>query len=307
VPLYLLVSETRASNVVTLAIRSRSGPCDPSPLPVGSADKVGALVLSRTSMRSIREGAPELIADDARIMFIANPDRSGPLIQLPPPGTCAAYTGSYQTNTNLWNSILSILSVEGQGLDAGARVVLNRDNQSRTISRNLQVPGYYRDRIGSRGDDPRRRALPLFLEPGELTVRGAGGKEVGPFTTSFSVPAPFEWIDREQTRTVDRNRGVTMHWRRSTPEQTMVILARNIDQITTAFATCVCTASGAAGQFSIPAALLANVPASQDVAGIPFEVLVVGALTPRPGIKASGLSGGFGVNLYAVGRYVEFR
>jgi hypothetical protein len=87
----------------------------------------------------------------------------------------------------------------------------------------------------------------------------------------------------------------------------MVILARNIDQITTAFATCVCTASGAAGQFSIPAALLANVPATQDVAGIPFEALVVAALTPRPGIKASGLSGGFGVNLYAVGRYVEYR
>lgn len=307
VPLYVLFSETRASNVVTMAIRSRPGPCDPSPLPMASPDKVGALVLSRTSMRSIREGAPELIADDARIAFIANPDRSAPLIQLPPPGTCAAYTGSYQANTNLWNSVLSIVSVEGQGLDAGGKLVLTRANQTRTVAQNLEVRGYYRDRIGTRGDDPHRRALPLFLEPGELTVRGTGGKEVGPFTTSFSVPVPFEWIDREQTRTVERNRGVTIHWRRSTPEQTMVILARNIDQITTAFATCVCTASGAAGQFSIPAALLANVPATQDVAGVPFEALVVAALTPRPGIKASGLSGGFGLNLYAVGRYVEYR
>jgi uncharacterized protein (TIGR03437 family) len=307
VPLYLLVSDTRASNVVTMAIRSRPGPCDPSPLPITSQDRFGAVVLSRTSMRSIREGAPELIADDARIVFITNPDRAAPSIQLPPPGTCVAYTGSYQANTNLWSSVRSIVSVDGQGMDAGAKLVLSRANQTRTISQPVEVRGYYRDRIGTRGDDPRRRALPLFLEPGELTVRGTGGKEVGPFTTPFSVPAPFEWVDREQTPVVERNRGVTVHWKGSTSEQTMVILARNIDQITTAFGTCVCTASSAAGRFSIPAALLANIPATQDVAGVPLEALVVVALTLGPGIKASGLNGGFGVNLYAVGRPVEYR
>jgi uncharacterized protein (TIGR03437 family) len=309
VPVYVPVLPTRASNVVTMAIRSRPGPCDPSPLPPPSSKTMGIVVLSRTRMRAIREGAPESIRDDARVAFIAAAEGSAllPIQLLPPLGTCATITSSYQTNTNLSNSFTSIVGVEGRGLDAGARLILSRAGETRSIPQGVEGQGKYFSRLGTRGYDVRRRDPLPFLEPGEFTLRGAGGKEVGPFSTPFSVPAPFEWLDREQTRVVDRSRGVTIHWKDGKPEQMMVILARNIDQITTAIGMCVCTASGAAGQFTIPAPLLANVPATQDVAGVPYDALVIGSLTLRPGIKASGLDGGFGAYFYAVGRFVEYR
>ena len=308
VPLYVRETPTRASNVVTMAIRSRPGPCEPGPLPMAPPERAGVVILSRTRMRAIREGAPESIADDARIAFIAAADRSAPLpIELPSPGTCVAYTSSYQTNSNLSNSLVSLVRVEGRGLDAGAKLVLSRADQARSISRNWEGQGMYRSHLGTRGYDPHRKDPRLFLEPGEFTLRGTGGKEVGPFAASFSVPPPFEWIDRDQTRVVDRTRGVTVHWKNGRPDQLMVILARNIDQLTTALGTCICTAFGPAGQFTIPASLLANVPATQDLAGIPYEELVVGSFSTRPGIKASGLTGGFGVYIYAVGRFVEYR
>jgi uncharacterized protein (TIGR03437 family) len=308
VPLYLRLSNTRASNVVSIAIRSRPGPCDPSPLPTASPQRAGIVILSRTRMRAIRDGAPEALADDARIAFIATTEQSAPMpIQLPPAGTCAASTSSYQTNTSLSNSILSIIRVEGRGLDAGKTLLLSRANQTRSISQSWEGPGIYRKHLGSHGYDPHRRDPPLFLEPGDFTLLGTGGNEVGRFTTPFSVPASFEWIDREQIRVVDRTRGVTVHWKSAAPDQTMVILARNIDQITTAIGMCVCTASAAAGQMTIPAPLLSNVPATQDVAGVPYEELAVGSLTMRPGIKATGLSGGFGVFVYAIGRFVQYR
>jgi uncharacterized protein (TIGR03437 family) len=308
VPLYLRLSDNRASNIVSMAIRSRPGPCDPSPFPTASAARVGVLILSRTRMRAIREGAPESVADDARIAFIATAEQSAPMpIQLPPTGTCSALTSSYQTNTSLSNSILSVVRVEGRGLDAGKTLLLSRANQTRSISQSWEGQGIYRKHLGAHGYDVHRLEPPLFLEPGDFTLLGTGGVEIGRFTTAFSVPAPFEWTDREQIRVVDRSRGVTVHWKNATPEQTMVILARNIDQITTAIGMCICTASAAAGQFTIPAPPLSNVPASQDVAGVPYEELAVGSLTMRPGIKASGLSGGFGVFVYAVGRFVQYR
>jgi hypothetical protein len=228
-------------------------------------------------------------------------------IQLPPRGTCATYTSSYETNSSLSNSLVSIVRVEGRGLDAGARLVLSRGNQSRLISQNWEGQGIYRGHLGTLGYARNRKAPALFLVPGEFTLRGTGGKEIGSFSAPFTVPQPFEWVDREQTKVVERTKGVTVHWKNSAPDQLMVIMARNIDQITTAIGMCLCTASSAAGQFSIPPSLLANVPATQDMAGIPYEELVVGSLTPRPGIKASGLGGGFGVHVYAVGRFVEYR
>jgi hypothetical protein len=106
---------------------------------------------------------------------------------------------------------------------------------------------------------------------------------------------------------VDRIRGVTVHWKNASRDQLMFIVARNVDQITTSVGMCLCTARAEAGQFSIPPALLANVPATVDIAGIPYDELTVGAITAKAGIKAAGLNLGFAVSVYAVGRFVEYR
>ncbi|HXJ40496.1 MAG TPA: hypothetical protein VNH18_14540, partial [Bryobacteraceae bacterium] len=89
----------------------------------------------------------------------------------------------------------------------------------------------------------------------------------------------------------------------------VVILATNVDQITTAIGATVCTARAAAGQFTIPAALMANLPPSRDIPGIPYDRVLVASLPAKtaPAIRAAGLNGGEVFSLFADSRIVEFQ
>jgi uncharacterized protein (TIGR03437 family) len=309
VPVYLLAAPSRASNVVTLSIRAGSGPCDPGPVPMFSSANIGLAAISRTQMKSRVSNAVDSVADDARISFNAAGSEPvlSPLRLLPPPGTCTAYTSSFQADTELSTSISSILGPEGRGLNAGAALTLSRGESSRRIAEGFGNAGSYRLHLGSTGIHD-RRARPLFLEPGEYVLEGRGGKDVGPLRVAFSVPPPFEWTDREQTSVVDRGRGVTLHWRGVPRGQTVLLIARNVDQITTAIGMCLCVPPASAGQFEIPPALLANVPVSRDLPGVPYDELVMG-IVPYKAVpfSAAGLQGGFVVTVYANGRIVSYR
>ena len=88
----------------------------------------------------------------------------------------------------------------------------------------------------------------------------------------------------------------------------MIIVARNVDQLTTAIGMCLCVPAASATQFEIPPSLLANVPVSRDLPGAPFDELMVGAVPSKAvPFGASGLQGGFVVTVYADGRIVAYR
>jgi uncharacterized protein (TIGR03437 family) len=310
VPLYLMAAPARASNVTTISIHSGAGPCNAGPAPLLGSEKIGVVALSRTQMKARKEHTADAVSDDARISFSATENEPvlTPLRLLPPAGACTAYTSSYQADTDLSTSISSILGPGGRGLDAGSKLTVVGAAGSRSIGETYRNPGYYRARLGSAGISHQETPLPLFLEPGEVTLQGTGGKDVGPFTVLFHVPAPFDWTDRDATSVVDRRRGVTVHWKGTTRDQVMLIVARNIDQITTAIGLTVCVAKAPAGQFTLPPELLANVPITRDMPGTPYDELVIGALEGTlPSIRATGLSGGFVLSVYATGRIVEYR
>ena len=121
------------------------------------------------------------------------------------------------------------------------------------------------------------------------------------------MPKEFAWIDREQTKVIDRARGVTVHWIPGSPDELMFLIARNVDQITTALGVCVCSMKASAGQFTVPPSVLANIPASQDVPGVPYDEFVLGAITVKPGLNAGGLTRGFLITLFSAGRFVQYR
>ena len=81
VPVYLKAAPMRASNVVTVAIRSGSGRCDPGPIPLLEQKRIGLAVLTRVAMLADRE---ETINGGSSGLSL--------LRLLPPPGTCTAYT-----------------------------------------------------------------------------------------------------------------------------------------------------------------------------------------------------------------------
>jgi len=310
VPVYLLAAPGRASNVVTMSIRSSAGPCEPGPIPLLDASRIGVALFVRSRMKT-RDGTGDAIEDQATVTFAEKNDQPvlSPLLLLPPPGTCTAYTSSFQANTVLPNSISSALmaELEGRGLDAGPKLTLSRAGQSRAILGVAGAPGLYRGRLGNGGVRVSRRARPLFLEPSEFTFEGPGGRGVGPFTITVPGIEPFEWTNRDETATVDRRKGVSIHWRGASNGRWIVILATNVDQITTALGTCLCTATGAAGEFAIPTELLANLPASIDIPGLPYDQFFVAALPAMAApIHLPGIQGGAVVSMYAIGRKVEY-
>lgn len=308
VPVYLEASPGRASNVVTMAIASKAKPCDPGVVPLLPPDRIGIVALSRTRIKARRKNIADEVLDDARITF--NAVQAEPAISptrlLPPPGTCTNYTSSFQADTDLSTSLATILGPGGQGLDAGEKLTLSGPSGTRSIGEAWRNPGNYREHLGIAGLD--RRSPGLFLEPGDYVLEGAGGKDVGAFRVAFHLPAPFDWIDRDTTSTVERSRGVTLHWRGASSGQLMVIVARNVDQLTTAIGMTLCVARASEGQFTIPAEMLANIPLSRDFPGPPFDELVIGALPQRvPDIHAAGINGGFIISMYANGRIVDYR
>ena len=128
------------------------------------------------------------------------------------------------------------------------------------------------------------------------------------FRSTVESPTPFDWTDRAKTSTVDRNHALPLNWRGQTSGRMTVILATNADQITTAIGTCLCTAPLNATHFEIPAAFLANIPASVPVSGIPYDQLFVGSIPTKSAqqFQASGIASGAVLTIYANGRFVKY-
>jgi uncharacterized protein (TIGR03437 family) len=300
VPVYLQASPTRASNVVTMTIQSagtRPGKCDSGPIPPLDAKRIGMVVVSRTNIYKYGGNATkgEVIATFA----VREPDLSlSPLLLLPPPGTCTAYTGSLQSTKSPPITVSSSLygEIGSDGLVAGQQLTLGRDTRRKIIPWDRNAVGYYHGQVP-----------PRLLNPGKFFLSGPGGVDVGQFRITAEAPAPFEWTDRNQTEVVARSRGLPLHWRGLASGHWIILLATNVDQITTAIGTCLCTAPVNATHFEIPAALLANIPASYDAPGTPYDQVFISSMPAKATpLSAQGIGAGALFTIFSNGRAVQF-
>jgi uncharacterized protein (TIGR03437 family) len=326
VPVYVMAAPRRASNIVTMSLapsssigttsKSSANPsgdtrCDPRPVPMLAGKNTVTVVLSRIRTKSLQAERPDLVNDDARVAVRAASQT--PVFSrnslVPPLGTCRSYTSSYDADEEPSVSLSSLIVPEGRGLDVGGKLVLSRGSQTREIDELAERPGDYQGRLGLSGFVSRQGIPPPFLQPGQFVLRAPGGSGAGPFTTTATITPPFEWIDRDRITTVDRSRGLTVHWRHSGTTALMIIAAKNVDQLTTAIGACLCTARAAAGQFTIPPEILANMPISRGAPGERRDELLVGALVSKPIAPADLARVGAGVVFTAYGekRFVDFK
>jgi uncharacterized protein (TIGR03437 family) len=325
VPVYVQAAPLRASNVVTMSIQKgtiekATGHCDPGPVPLWTKQNLILVALSRSRLKAMRAGAPDGARDEAIVTVRTGGEE--PLLShndLPPVGTCIASTSSYQTDEHLALSVGEIAVPNQRGLSAGGQIRLIRQKPGQPEEARREIgdawgdQGNYRARLGYGGLMLRPGFPGLFLEPGDYRLESSGGTDVGPFNIAMSFPAPFQWTDRDQISTIDRSRGVTVHWANppgtDTRDQLMVIFARNVDRISTAIGMCICNARASAGQFTIPAALLANVPASIEARGERYDKLVVASLSTKPikSVQTKGLDSGIVFATYDNGRVVDYR
>jgi len=309
VPVYLPQSPHRASNVVTMAIGTP--PCISQPVPRLPLGRLALGVVSRTVFR----GGPDhqdSIVDEAIVSFVWADRNTAmpPLLLLPPVGTCTGYTGSFQQSTVLPNSISAGLVAEfgGRGLDAGRELTLHRDADTRQIPQARGAPGFYRMRLGGRDAPFGPRKLAPFLEPGGFVLSAPGGRDLPEMSMKFAAPAAFEWFNRAQINVIDRVHPPKIRWKNAGAGGFVVILASNVDPVSTAIGTCICLARAEAGEFTLPPDLLANVPASGETRGVPDNQLFVAWMPAQAtAIRATGLDDGALLTMYAVGRLVEYR
>jgi uncharacterized protein (TIGR03437 family) len=299
------------SNVVTMAIEANGQQCQGEANPVLSlaekGGKLGVVLLARASASlELEAGKPptDLTLDLGAGLFqefAAGGELAyNPLLSYPPRGTCMTYSGDLDLGAMLGagTKVEDTGGLTGRALDAGSQLTvtgpkgapipLPRANEEATT-------GPYAALLGGSlpiGDGP---ALPPFLDGGQYTVKGTGGKDVGSFSVSLNVPQGVNWTDRNRIKQVDRNSGFTFNWSGGGSSQIVLVGGASTDQKNQVAAGFFCSAPAAQGSFTVPPNVLANLPASLgENAEQTLGALMVATMPDAPfqTFTASGLDTG---------------
>ena len=97
---------------------------------------------------------------------------------------------------------------------------------------------------------------------GTFTFKGTGGANVGAFTASVVFPNPvLSWTNQNAAATVTRSSGLSITWSGGASGTYVSIGGTSSSSSTTATASFTCLAPISAGQFTVPAYILAALPA----------------------------------------------
>jgi hypothetical protein len=191
--------------------------------------------------------------------------------------------------------------IRASGLDAGASLTLEGPMGTKQIDR-VEVGVYSSMLSGSFPSfltaDPKALAaesvnqgLPGYLEPGTYTVSGPGGSAVGPFTASLVIPDALNWTNRDAITSVQRSRDLSVTWAGGGQNGTVRIFGSSVvsDDETASGAVFFCREDVSVGSFSVPSAVLSNLPVSGMQSGVPFGILGVGVVSDGTRFAASGI------------------
>jgi uncharacterized protein (TIGR03437 family) len=189
-----------------------------------------------------------------------------------PVGTCVIYNNLSTSSTPPFASIA--------GIDAGPSLSVSGPNgtESLTVTPGL-VPTEYDGTLNSVGK---------YLVPGEYTVSGPGGANVGSFSAAFNIPTPPTWTNQNSLSTVTLADGLTVNWGGVLGSN--VILIEGIsatDKTLTNGAGFSCAAPASAGTFTVPPSVMLALPAGSY--GTLYFKPAIGPI----GFTASGLNLGY--------------
>ena len=311
VPVQIRTGGTVLSNAVTMAIQTGGKPCSDPGNPVAplfaKGGKIGAAILLRDTFRTdVDVTQPnELSVDSALVTLRSAP--GGPFffnsaLSAPPPGTCTMYSVA---GRNVTLNIPAFQSGLGTELNAGAALGLNGTASASLTAGNSPL---YTDYLGA--NDPSATSTLVLNPTGSTAVSAPGGTNVGAFQATVPAAVQLNWLNRLQINTIDRTQPLTVTWSPTGLANTTVAIAgSNYDLLTNATRTFICTASSAAGTFSVPTYILGAIPPSTNAAGKSFGVLGLAAV-PTQGLAtftASGLDAGVAVQLLSSSKTVLFQ
>jgi uncharacterized protein (TIGR03437 family) len=142
---------------------------------------------------------------------------------------------------------------------------------------------------------------------------GAGGPDVGPFSTQLTVPAPLTWSNMTSIYTIDRSSGVTVNWTGGDPSTYVTVSGVSLGDSAgggqSLYGYFSCAVPVSAGSFTVPPAVLQALPPSAVVEGVSSSSLSVNNSTaPRPFSPSNpGLDYAFVQATFNIGLQVVYR
>ena len=294
VPVFVKIGNI-VSNTVSMSIGAGGGMCtdDLSYPGLTSAQiqanglKRGVIALTRTTVKI--PGIGDTVTDTATGVFDSYTwsqlaeSRGGLGVSVY--GACTVFTFSGSDT-----STLNVDPVAPTYLDAGTLSLAGPAGQTPIPA---TAKGSYSAKLGT-------NTTALYFSPGAYTVTGAGGADVGPFTSTLTVPAPFTWTNMDALTSVTRANGVIVNWTGGTGHVVIAGLS-GITSPQKAGAFFRCLAQASAQTFTVPAAVLLALPVSGTMSGIPLGELtlwdtpVSGEFNPNPptGLDAGDFSASF--------------
>jgi uncharacterized protein (TIGR03437 family) len=265
VPLYVRSGGTVVSNFTTMAI-SDNGPCtEPSNALAATllgGGRTAAVLASRVSVRQdigvLRAG--DVTADLAGVYTAAETEGSfnfNPMFSLPPVGTCTSYAvaGNFPQEV----STIAGMAPTGRALDPGTVTAAGSKSQQTFVPNG--IAGQLMSILGGALSSLPSLGNSLQLDSGPVTISGNGGKDIGAFQVSASVPQPLTWTNRDQLNTINRAQPLTISWSGGNPSSPVFIAGGAADLPNNASTLFLCIAAPGSTSFSVPPVLLANVPA----------------------------------------------
>lgn len=186
----------------------------------------------------------------------------------PTAGSCVVYTVS--ALTNLYPNLTLT------GLDAGPQVTSSGPNGNQAALR-VNVQGF-----GFTYDTP--NVPNTYLAAGRYTLAGPGGANVGAFSGAVDIVQDLVVTNNpDELKVINRGGGVTLRWTGGDPSTILAISGSSVSSATNG-AAFVCIQNTSAGQFTVPASVLSQLPASAVIGAGGFNFVTRGTLS----VSASG-------------------
>ena len=305
VPVQIRTSKANVSNGASMAIAANGGACSDPENPLTSAivngGAIGELWLTRTAVHQDVGLTNQIDITGDTLDYLAQKQPGGPfvsppLMAAPPPGTCQVYAGT----GDYWSTGKLADTTAFTSLDVGAQFSVSGTGGGQSVSLG---PGS----VVLGGQLP-LWSLPstLYLTPGNYTVSGDGGKDVGGIKVSIAVASPLTWTNRDQTTAVSRSQPLTLNWSGGPNGQSVSILGENSDLRTNSSALFYCVAPAGATSFTVPPQVLAFIPPTRPNPLDSTSIIFLISSTSTP-LTAAGLDAGVASSTYKTGKTVNFQ
>jgi uncharacterized protein (TIGR03437 family) len=167
-------------------------------------------------------------------------------------------------------------------LDAGAITVAGPTGSPAPVPE--LNPGFYQGVLPSGG---------IPATGGTFTFKGAGGRDVGPFTVSVTMSNPiFFWTNQSSATTVTRSQGLQLSWMGGNAGDYVDIQGSSTGGSASGGAGFECFAPIAAGQFTVPSYILLGLPAGTGTVNLSttHNALFSATGLPYPGSASAGVT-----------------